>query len=157
MAPLGRRELSAKAAVQALFDVLALEYVQTRERQFSFVAQKRLVLEMFEGVRGRILDVGCGPALMTPELAARAQEIHGIDLSSEMVRRARLRMAGHPLEKRCRFEVGDFERLGFPDHFFDAVLAMGVLEYLPDYSAALRSAVACSSPAALPCSPCRIA
>jgi ubiquinone/menaquinone biosynthesis C-methylase UbiE len=133
-------ERSAKAQVQALFDSLSLEYVRARERQVSFMAQKRLVIEMLAGVRGRLLEVGCGPAVMTPELAAMGFEVHAIDLSGEMVRRARERMAGHPLEKRCRFARGDFEQLDYPDGFFDALLGMGVLEYLPAYARALRSA-----------------
>ena len=131
---------SAKAQVQALFDSLALEYVRSRERQVSFIAQKALVIDMLGGVRGRVLEVGCGPAVMTPGLLAMGLEVHGLDLSPEMVRRARQRMAGHPLEKRCRFELGDFERLRYPDAFFDAVLAMGVLEYLPSYDAAFAAA-----------------
>ena len=130
---------NAKAQVEALFDSLALEYVRTRERQFSFIAQKRLVIEMLAAARGRILEVGCGPAVMAPELAAMGFEVYGVDVSSEMVRRARQRMAGHPLEKRCHFSLGDFERLEFADGFFDAVLAMGVLEYLPAYAEALRA------------------
>ena len=129
-----------KAEVQALFDSLALEYVRTREREPSFQAQKRLVVEMLHGVRGRILEVGCGPALMAPDLAAMGLELHGVDVSDEMVRRARERMAGHPLQKRCHFALGDFERLQYSDGFFDAVLAMGVLEYLPNYGPALGSA-----------------
>ncbi|HYX63260.1 MAG TPA: class I SAM-dependent methyltransferase [Burkholderiales bacterium] len=130
---------NAKAQVEALFDSLALEYVRTRERQFSFIAQKRLVIDMLAAARGRILEVGCGPAVMAPELAAMGLEVHGVDVSGEMIRRARQRMAGHPLGTRCHFSLGDFERLEFPDGFFDAVLAMGVLEYLPAYAAALRS------------------
>src|SRR5690242_18473448 len=131
---------SAKAQVQAMFDSLALEYVRTREREVSFIAQKRLVIEMLAGAGGRLLEVGCGPAVMTPELAAMGFEVHSLDLSGEMVRRARQRMSGHPLEKRCRFAVGDFEHLEHPGAFFDALLAMGVLEYLPAYGPALRSA-----------------
>jgi ubiquinone/menaquinone biosynthesis C-methylase UbiE len=129
-----------KTHVQALFDSLAPEYVRSREREPSFLAQKRLALEMLDGVRGRLLEVGCGPAVMAPDLAGLGLEVHGVDVSGEMVRRARERMAGHPLEKRCHFATGDFERLQYPDAFFDAVLAMGVLEYLPDYGPALRSA-----------------
>lgn len=129
----------AKAQVEALFDSLALEYLQTRERQFSFIAQKRLVVEMLAGVRGRVLEVGCGPAVMTLELAAMGLEVRGVDVSGEMIRRARQRMLGHPLEKRCQFAVGDIERLEFPDACFDAVVAMGVLEYLPSCAAALAS------------------
>lgn len=131
--------MAAKADVQAMFDALALEYVRTRERQFSFVAQKRLAIDMLGEVRGRILEVGCGPAVMAAELLAMGLEVHGVDLSQEMVRRARQRIAGHPLEKRCRYAVGDVESLQYPDGFFDALLAMGVLEYLPTYQRALQS------------------
>lgn len=129
----------AKAHIQAEFDSLAREYEHTRERQASFIAQKALVLDMLGGVRGRILELGCGPAVMTPDLLAMGLEVHGVDISPEMLRRARQRMAGHPLENRCRFALGDLERLRYPDAFFDAVLAMGVLEYLPTYGAAFAA------------------
>jgi ubiquinone/menaquinone biosynthesis C-methylase UbiE len=127
----------AKANVQALFDSLALDYVRDRERQFSFRSQKRFAIDMLAGVHGRLLEIGCGPAVMTPDLLAMGFEVRGIDVSGEMVHRARQRMAGHPLEKRCRFEVGDVERLRYPSATFNAVLCMGVLEYLPRYSRAL--------------------
>jgi ubiquinone/menaquinone biosynthesis C-methylase UbiE len=128
---------SAKAQVEALFDSLAAQYVRERESQLSFLAQKRIVVELLEGVRGRLLEVGCGPAVMMPDLLALGFEVHGIDVSNEMIRRARQRMAGHPLEKRCRLGLGDVERLHFSDACFDAVICMGVLEYLPRYAHAL--------------------
>lgn len=128
---------SARANVQAMFDSLALEYLRERERQVSFRSQKRIAIEMLGGVRGRLLEVGCGPAVMTPDLLAMGFDVHGIDVSEEMVRQARQRMAGHPLEKRCRFETGDVERLRYASGTFNAVLCMGVLEYLPLYSRAL--------------------
>jgi ubiquinone/menaquinone biosynthesis C-methylase UbiE len=129
--------LSPKAQVEALFDSLALEYLRERERQFSFLSQKRIAIEFLGGARGRLLELGCGPAPMMPELLAMGYEVHGIDMSSEMIRRARQRMAGHPLEKRCKFSVGDAEQLEFPQASYDAVLCMGVLEYLPRYARAL--------------------
>ncbi len=128
---------SAKAHVEALFDSLALEYVRERERQFSFRTQKHIVIDMLGGAKGRLLEVGCGPAVMMPDLLAMGFDVQGIDMSHEMIRRARQRMAGHPLEKRCRFSLGDVERLQFSDACFDAVLCMGVLEYLPRYAGAL--------------------
>ena len=131
----------AKAQVQALFDSLALEYVRDRERQFSFVSQKRIVVEMLMGSRGRLLEVGCGPGIMLPDLLAMGFEVHGIDVSAEMIRRAEQRMSGHPLGKRCRLAVGDVERLECGEGSFDAVLAMGVLEYLPRYDVALHEMV----------------
>jgi len=129
--------LSAKAQVEALFDSLALEYLRERERQVSFLSQKRIAIDLLGSARGRLLEVGCGPAVMTPELLAMGFEAHGIDVSGEMIRRARQRMAGHPLEKRCSFSVDDVERLHLAEGSYDAVLCMGVLEYLPRYSGAL--------------------
>ena len=131
----------AKAKVQALFDSLALEYVRERERQFSFISQKRIVVEMLMGSRGRLLEVGCGPGMMLPDLLAMGFEVRAIDVSAEMIRRAEQLMSGHPLAKRCRLAVGDVERLEFSEGSFDAVLAMGVLEYLPSRDAALREMV----------------
>ena len=126
-----------KANVRATFDSLALEYVRSREQQVSFKAQKRIVIEMLGGVKGRLLEVGCGPAVMTPELLAMGFEVQGIDVSGEMVRRASERMAGHPLARRCKFALGDVERLQFAGGTFNAVVCMGVLEYLPRYARAL--------------------
>jgi ubiquinone/menaquinone biosynthesis C-methylase UbiE len=128
----------AKAKVEALFDSLALEYVRERERQFSFVSQKRIVMELLRGQRGRLLEVGCGPGVMLPDLLAMGFEVHGIDVSAEMIRSAEQHMASHALASRCRLRVGDAERLRYSDASFDAVLSMGVLEYLPDYATALR-------------------
>ena len=128
----------AKKHVEALFDSLALEYAREREGQYSFIAQKRLVIDLLADANGRLLEVGCGPAVMAPDLLAMGFELHGIDVSAEMIRRAELRIASHPLEKRCRFAIGDVESLEFPDAFFDAVLAMGVLEYLDGYDRALH-------------------
>jgi SAM-dependent methyltransferase len=128
---------SAKAQVEALFDSLALEYLRDRDRQISFLSQKAIAIDFLGGEKGRLLEVGCGPAVMTPDLVAMGFEAHGIDVSCEMIRRARQRMAGHPLEKRCTFSVDDVERLHFTEASFDAILCMGVLEYLPRYSRAL--------------------
>jgi ubiquinone/menaquinone biosynthesis C-methylase UbiE len=123
--------------VERLFDSLALEYVQSREQQFSFRSQKRIVIDMLGGAKGCLLEVGCGPAVMTPDLLAMGFQVQGIDVSQEMVRRARQRMAGHPLEKRSQFALGDVERLAYASGAFNAVVCMGVLEYLPRYSRAL--------------------
>jgi ubiquinone/menaquinone biosynthesis C-methylase UbiE len=128
---------SAKVQIEAMFDSLALEYVRTRESQLSFQCQRRIALEFLAGAQGKLLEVGCGPAVMMPDLLAMGCEVQGVDVSGEMVRRGRQRMAGHPLERRCRLDVGDVERLQFPDASFDAVLCMGVLEYLPGHAQAL--------------------
>ena len=126
-----------QSGVDKYFDSLAAEYVNSREGQVSFRSQKRIVIDMLAGVQGRLLEVGCGPAVMTPDLLAMGFEVDGIDVSAEMVRNAELRMAGHPLRDRSRFALGDVEKLAYADESFDAVICMGVLEYLPHYSRAI--------------------
>jgi SAM-dependent methyltransferase len=75
--------------------------------------------------------------VMMPDLLAMGFETRGIDVSGEMIRRGRQRMSGHPLQSRCSLEVGDVENLRLADASMDAVLCMGVLEYLPDNAKAL--------------------
>ena len=58
---------AAKAQVEALFDSLALEYLRERDRQVSFVSQRAIVIDFLGEAKGRLLEVGCGPAVMTPE------------------------------------------------------------------------------------------
>lgn len=121
-----------------LCDGLAPDYARDRESEYSFKVQKRLVLEMLAGVRGRVLDAGCGPAVMEPALLGLGLEVEAIDVSPEMVRLGQTRIAGHPLAARCTIAVGALERLDCPDGHFDAIVAMGVLEYVPDHGAVLR-------------------
>jgi len=124
--------------VRSLFDSEALEYVRDRERQYSFQSQKKIVLEMLQGSAGRALDIGCGPAVMEEALLERGFEIWGIDASTQMIEHGKARIAGHPRAGRCHLAVGDAERLPCADGFYDAILSMGALEYLPSYAPALR-------------------
>jgi ubiquinone/menaquinone biosynthesis C-methylase UbiE len=127
-----------KEEVRRLFDGLAREYAEGRDRQASFVAQKQVVLEMLRGVEGCILDVGCGPAVIETELLQRGLDVVGVDISIEMLRHGLDRLATSPYRAHCQLVPGDVERLEFADGTFDAVACMGVLEYVPDYTRALR-------------------
>jgi 2-polyprenyl-3-methyl-5-hydroxy-6-metoxy-1,4-benzoquinol methylase len=127
----------AKAAVRSLFDHLASEYVAQREREFSFVSQKRLVLEMLSDARGRILEIGCGAGHTLPDLVDMGFEVDAIDLSEQMVARASEHVRRHRPGASCRVATGDIERLDFATAQFDAVLLMGVLEYLPSHAQAI--------------------
>jgi ubiquinone/menaquinone biosynthesis C-methylase UbiE len=122
-----------QAAIGQYFDAEALEYVHEREGQLSFQAQKRIVLEMLEGAGGRALDIGCGPAMMEPALLERGFEVWGIDASAQMIDYGNQRMAAHPMRERCHLSMGDAERLVWPEGRFDAIISMGVLEYLSSY------------------------
>ncbi len=74
----------------------------------------------------RILDAGCGPGMMTAELAARGAEVTGVDISPQLIGIARQRLdPAHA--HRVRLVAGDMlaDELGSFDH----VLAMDSLIY----------------------------
>jgi len=70
----------------------------------------------------RLLDVACGPGLVSEAAAARGARPIGVDVAAGMVERARLRCPG------LEFVEGDAQRLPFPDAAFDAVtMNFGIL------------------------------
>ena len=123
-----------ESAVRRYFDAAVPEYVREREAQLSYRTQKALVLGMLGGIQGRILDLGCGPALMEPAFLARGLEAWGIDVSPEMIAAGRARVP----DPKCHLATGDACALQFASGFFDAVVSMGLLEYVPDYRPVLR-------------------
>jgi ubiquinone/menaquinone biosynthesis C-methylase UbiE len=125
------------ARIRSYFDSCAGEYARDRERGFSFATQKRLVLEMLPPRLGRILDLGCGPALLAESLLERAEEFWGIDISAQMIAHGRARIQSHALRNRCHLSVGNGEAMDFPSGSFDAVVSLGMLEYLLTYERAL--------------------
>jgi SAM-dependent methyltransferase len=125
------------AAIRTFFDTEAQAYLHGRERQHSFVVQRDLVLELLPQGCARVLDAGCGPAVMAAPLLERGAEVWGVDASARMIDLGVRRMEGHPLAARLHFRTGDLERLPYAGGAFDAAVAMGVLEYMPDRLAAL--------------------
>jgi SAM-dependent methyltransferase len=96
----------------------------------SFRARLTRTLELLPPEAVGVLDIGCGPAPLAPALLGRGAAYVGLDLVSGMLREARVR---HP---RARLARGD-ERLPFQDTAFDAVVALGFVEYLSDVKLAL--------------------
>lgn len=101
----------------------------------NFVSRLRFTLEMIESrvARGsKILDVGCGTGHLAGELMRRGYQAWGVDLSEGMVRFAQEHYGAD------RFQVGDIERIPFPDNTFDGIVCLGVVEYLSRDEEALR-------------------
>jgi phosphatidylethanolamine/phosphatidyl-N-methylethanolamine N-methyltransferase len=79
----------------------------------------------------RILEVGVGTGLSLP-LYPRHACVTGIDVSPEMLERARGRVARHHLNQVEALQCTDGEYLPFPDGTFDKVVAMYVVSVTPD-------------------------
>lgn len=82
-----------------------------------------------------VLDIGCGVGFTVSRLIRRGFRVTGVEPAEGMLRRAR---AANP---SAEIITGDAERLPFPDDSFDAVIAIEVLRYIHDTSAALRECV----------------
>jgi phosphatidylethanolamine/phosphatidyl-N-methylethanolamine N-methyltransferase len=79
----------------------------------------------------RILEVGVGTGLSLPYFRADAR-VTGIDVSAEMLAKARRRVERRKLAQVEALLVMDAEKMTFEDNAFDAVLALYVASVVPD-------------------------
>ncbi|HEU4384744.1 MAG TPA: methyltransferase domain-containing protein [Anaeromyxobacteraceae bacterium] len=98
------------------------------------VALERLVAFADLPAGSRVLDAGCGPGLVAEAFLRAGHWVTGVDLSEEMVARARARCAGHG-------DRANFERQSLHDPLegpFDAAVSRMVLHHVLDPAAFLR-------------------
>ncbi|HME69273.1 MAG TPA: class I SAM-dependent methyltransferase [Myxococcota bacterium] len=84
---------------------------------------------------GPALEVGCGAGAFSRLLAARCAHVLGLDLSPEMIRRARERTAGL---RNVAFRVEDASHCDLPGEAFDCVASIATLHHLPAEPTLLR-------------------
>src|SRR5579875_615552 len=96
----------------------------------SSMGRRRAVaaVNMLPGTR--VLEVGVGTGLALPHYR-RDKRITGIDLSAEMLARARERVASERLSNVEALLELDAEDTGFPDSGFDIAVAMFVASVVP--------------------------
>lgn len=87
----------------------------------------------------RVLEIGVGTGLSLERYRSDKQ-IVGIDISSEMLRKARRRVARHAVPNVEALLEMDAEHLEFDDGTFDIVVAMYVASVVPDPTRFLREA-----------------
>jgi ubiquinone/menaquinone biosynthesis C-methylase UbiE len=107
-------------------------------RNHNFLTRRKFVLELFDKSEGKFLDVGCGTGEYIFGLLEKGGEIFAVDQSQGMLAKAKERVEGTGLEPRVHFMNHNIENLNFPDSFFDAVICVGVLEYLTEDKIALQ-------------------
>ena len=83
-----------------------------------------------------LADIGCGTGSLTFELARFARKVIGVDLSSEMLRRARAIAKERELAN-VEFRQGDVLKLPLESHSLDAAFCVMVLHFLPDPARAI--------------------
>lgn len=83
---------------------------------------------------GRILDLACGPGVLTAQLCRRARIVIGLDLTRRVLEVAK--RASEP--ERAAFVRGAAERAAFADGSFDAVTIRLALHHVVDAGAVMR-------------------
>src|SRR5436190_2561131 len=101
-----------------------------------FDAGRKASIAAAERIGGRILDVGIGTGISLTDYAPTLRVV-GVDYCEPMLRKAHERLAEHKLARVEALAVMDAQQLGFPDAFFDAVVAQYVITTVPDPEAAL--------------------
>jgi ubiquinone/menaquinone biosynthesis C-methylase UbiE len=121
------------------FDTYATCYEDAVDRSVSFTGRNvafyaRRKVELLEdlvrpnlgSLQGlSLLDVGCGTGTTDQFLAPRVRTLHGVDISEEMLSKARRNVP------KADFRWYDGEKLPFSDGTFDVVVAMCVLHHVP--------------------------
>jgi phosphatidylethanolamine/phosphatidyl-N-methylethanolamine N-methyltransferase len=101
-----------------------------------FDAGRKASIAAAERIGGRILDVGVGTGISLPDYR-RDIRIVGVDYSAPMLKKAKERVVNQRLDNVDALAVMDAKFLGFPNSFFDAVVAQYVITAVPDPEATL--------------------
>ncbi|MDP2620432.1 MAG: methyltransferase domain-containing protein [Hyphomicrobiales bacterium] len=103
------------------------------DQTFGLIADfgRRQTVDHINNRRGRVLEVGVGTGISLPHYK-RELRITAIDVSPEMLRRARSRVDAGGLDHVEAVMEMDAGALGFADESFDIVVAMYVMTVVPD-------------------------
>jgi len=127
-----RSDWNRRAAEDANYYVAFGRRQQSDEEFFSTAAptvqQLLPELQRFTG-REAALEIGCGPGRLMRPLSRHFKEIHGVDVSDEMIRLARERLARTPNAFPQICSGSDLSM--FPDDKFDFVYSYAVFQHIP--------------------------
>lgn len=79
--------------------------------------------------RATVVDIGCGPGTLIKELLDMSFKVIGLDIAPHMVNECRTRFGGNA---DARFDVGTAHEMPLANQSADAIIAMGLMEYLND-------------------------
>jgi len=90
-----------------------------------------------------VLDIGCGAgvdALVAAKMTGPKGRVVGLDVTAEMVQRARANLFRLPSLTNVSFQVGDAESLPFPDDEFEVIISNGAYNLALNKEKALKEA-----------------
>lgn len=131
-----REDWNQRAAEDAHYYVAFGRRNQTGEEFFDTAREQvagfeREMKRLVPGRRRarRALEIGCGPGRLLRPMSDHFGEIHGIDVSDEMIARARRNLAGIPHAHVHHAPNSDLS--AFADESFDFVYSYAVFQHIP--------------------------
>mgnify|MGYP003363185330 CR=1 FL=1 len=129
-----------KKRIAAYWSLRAEAFEEQRLREFNSAKRNLWLEEMSRYLpadrSSRILDIGTGSGFLACLLAAEGYETVGIDLTPEMILRARDMASA--LNVEADFQVMDAENPEFEPESFDAIVTRNLSWTLPDVEKAYR-------------------
>ena len=95
----------------------------------SFFDEARILLDALDAAKlgGNILEIACGPGILTEALVNHAASVTALDSSQEMIERSRLRLKGNP---KVKYVLADFYNW-MPHTVYDAVTFSFWISHVP--------------------------
>jgi ubiquinone/menaquinone biosynthesis C-methylase UbiE len=118
--------MSAYDPVATLYD-RAFADIRVRRAEWRWLNRR---LDALPFARPRVLEIGCGTGALLRALAPRIAQGIGLDVSTEMLRRARARCADTPALGQLSFLQIDSSTLPLPDHSVELAISFLSFRYL---------------------------
>jgi len=113
---------------------------------YTYAMREEIVSQLKNGVKLRVLDVGCGTGYTTSGILNREDvfEVVGLDMNPVQLKRAVKNLVSE--KDRVSISRGDADNLPFTDGSFDVVISVGAIEYFPDPESALKELARVTKP-----------
>ena len=109
------------------YDLSAKEWDLSRNR----ASQLKINLVKNIESESKVLDIGCGNALMLPFVLEKSVFYCGLDISEKLIEISRKKYKKEIREKRVEFFVGQATELPFQNEEFDFLISFAVLHHIP--------------------------
>lgn len=121
--------LSFSQQIASSFGKASRSYIQAARLQQQVAAD---ALRYLPQSAETLMDLGCGPGWLHPQLATRCQQLLAVDLSAGMLQQAAT------LQYASRYIQADAAALPLPDNCCDALFSSLMLQWCPQPAAVLQ-------------------